>query len=339
MVANPGSSTVADAPALPPEEAVSILVLSVDEKTAARRYRSIYEKAGLPSFSIALTAAEEADIVRRSGDQSYMVGQAGAFVRSVLREWPTGSATEKLRAACAARLLREPPAAAVFPVLKNIGAVLAAISAHLVGGGQSGARVGQTTKRVIDAATRTIVERALKEAFAAFETSVSVQAKPISDELLLRLRNAVLGSPDPIEGFVSIVESKLNLSLGGSVDSRWKALLVFSAKSSLMASPAFANQQALEFVDRLYSAVQRASATSPTGWAAIYDAYEAMEGRKVPLADFKAELRAAAREDIVELSPISVSSLMPEAVKARSELEVGGLKFHYVRMSRRMART
>lgn len=338
MVANSDSIPVVDAPALPPAEAASILILAADAKSAARRYKAIYERTGLPSFSAAVTQAEGAGFIRRSKDQTFSIGKAGDPIRLILQEWPAASITDKLRAACAARLLSEPPTREALPVLKSIGAVLAALSAQLVSGGRASARVGKTTRTVINAATRVVVEAALKEAFAGFETKDSIESKPLNDELLLRLRNAVLRSPDPIEGFSGIVEARLNLSLGGSADSRWKALLVFSATSSLMASPAFANQQALEFVDGLFRAVQRASATSPTGWAAIYEAYEALEGRKLSLADFKAELRSAAREDIVELSPISVSSLMPEAVKARSELEVGGLKFHYVRMSRRMAR-
>lgn len=323
---------------MPTTEAAALLVLAGTLKAAKRRYASIYGGADLPSFADALEQAESTGLLKRSGSGPFLLGVSKKNpIEGAVHAWGEARAIDRLRAACAARLLSQTPRQDALAPLKNIELVLAALAAR-ISAPDLPAEVGPTRNVGINRAVRTILEAALGGAFADFKLTESTSARPVTDDILLRLRNAVLGETDPIEGFANIVEAALNTSLGGSAESRWKALLVFSARSRLMLQPAYKRRPNVDLVDRLYRAVQRAASGSPTGWAPIANAFEALDAPTMSLAHFKEELRAAAREDIVELSPISVSSLMPELTKAKSELEVGGLKFHFVRMSRRLAR-
>lgn len=311
--------------------AVSILAV-LSPKSA----RTIYNEAYAPRRTGAPTFAEVTDQAR----QNQLLGSDGqpnlGLIESEL-SYPLSSLADRkgvlsLRVACVSRAAGIKPDSALYRRLGSFRIALPLLASSIFAPDRH--RIAQSNSRKLEsAAIRAIVEQAALNTFR-LDLPPPTAVDDVKDPLLLAILEKVTGSRDPKTALESALGAALKAPLIGSTANKWQTILAKCAIESLpMLQPRSSTQTPAEFIAALSSVLGKKAARTPSGWISIADAHEFYSTmHKITLGDFKALVAQAAVDELVEVSPISVGSLIKDDLRSRSELELGGLTYHFLRI-------
>ncbi len=233
------------------------------------------------------------------------------------------------RAFVGSALLSHPADTASFKVLSDGRSVCAGLAARLMDGD---VRLPfEDANAVLAIAVRTVVREFLTRSVPALKLSQPTSSTISKDPLTVDLFAAATGHRDWDAGFRKLAALALNTSSIPKTEARWRKLS--KAGFDSMARLASHKQQDDADASAMVGVIDRISRTAPTGWVAIFKAFEAYrETKRISLADFKLAVEAAARSDKLELAPLNVPSLLDANERAQSALVMGGLTYHLVRL-------
>jgi hypothetical protein len=216
--------------------------------------------------------------------------------------------------------------------LTNIDAVVCLLAARL-GAPHRSVGLRLTAKATEGASARALAEELVQQRFKEINLPArSASGAAITEPMLIDVVCGVYGGTTLREAAYSLVQKVLNVVLTGTPQQRWTAFAV-AAMAFLGTSDHDAAFSDDDFVRLLQKAVGPYLAKAPSGLVPISEAYRLFElqGPRMELEEFKNRVVAATRDQKVELTPLSVASLLPSEVRRLSETLLGGRAFHFLR--------
>lgn len=318
---------------LPAALAAAILIWK-SGSGARKIYNTTFDpkKNGLPSFETSTQLAISQGLLTSNGSTAIEALEKSIGIG--LAAVPNLPAYDLLKVTAVCRVAGLPLNFEGNTTLKNWSSALPVIAGSLAG--RPRLNLGHSiSKNVRAIAARAITETFLLEQIPGLALQ-SASPSAFSDPVLKAVFSSATGnSVDLNDGFEKIIQRRVNDFLGNSPQQKWKAFLRACAVQNLSAvvERMRSRQAGGDFFGKLSRALSERSFRTPSGWIAISEAHRAFSATDpISLSEFKDLIAEGATEGIVELSPISVGSLIKEETQSRSELGIGGLTFHLLRM-------
>jgi hypothetical protein len=186
------------------------------------------------------------------------------------------------------------------------------------------------------AATRAVIEQLVQDRVPGIQIKQSADTKPVTDPILVDLACGIAGLKDgcgAYEATVSVLERSVGRDLlTGSPQQSWwnlvSAIMALQPNSQL--SSVYGSNDT--FASQLSLAIAPSAARAPSGLVAISEAHRlfSLSHPNIGLSQFKDWVVAAAQQGKIELTPLSVASLLPSEIRRMSETMVGGRPFHFL---------